>query len=193
MKYKFVLWGVFVLYGSFSLAAQEQKYEEEHRLSSTAVPTLALEFVGQFTARKKTRWLEEKRKNGSSIEAKFRYRRQKYSVEFDTLGNLEDVEIQILFKSLENTLQEQIKSSLAKIFRCHKIQKIQIQYRTNEDGIVGRFDNDEMLWEVEENYELVVRGKEQNYLKLYEVTFSKTGTLLKRVEIISKNSDNLEY
>jgi hypothetical protein len=71
------------------------KYEKEFRLKPGQVPVKARQFIDSINLQQKVKWYYEQNLKGNSIEAKFRMNHKRYSIEFDTLGNLQDVEVQI--------------------------------------------------------------------------------------------------
>ncbi|MEZ4934623.1 MAG: hypothetical protein R2788_21160 [Saprospiraceae bacterium] len=81
------------------------KYEKESRLKEKDVPSIALDFIDSLAVKKKVRWYLEEGFNRTSVEAKFKMDNRKYSIEFDTIGNLEDIEIQVKWDGLNKTLR----------------------------------------------------------------------------------------
>lgn len=74
----------------------QTKYEREFRMSEKKVPQKAREFVHSMDFESKVKWYFEENLQGNSIEAKLKQQGQQYSVEFDTLGTLQDVEVEII-------------------------------------------------------------------------------------------------
>ncbi|MEL6254700.1 MAG: hypothetical protein AAFR87_22000, partial [Bacteroidota bacterium] len=75
--------------------AQAQiKYEREYKLKPTEIPMPAKIFVDSCKFSTQITWYKEESQDGKSIEAKLKHKGKKYSIEFDTVGLLQDMEIQ---------------------------------------------------------------------------------------------------
>ena len=68
------------------------KYEKEYDIEQKEVPRIALEFITKSGFEKHVRWYREESQDGTTIEAKSKKNRHKYSIEFDTSGKLLDIE-----------------------------------------------------------------------------------------------------
>ncbi len=122
---------------SNNLGAQE-KYEKESRIREKYVPTKALQFIDSSDLKSRIRWYLEEGLNRKSIEAKFKHEKVRYSVEFDTLGNVEDIEIEIPWEDLNSQLKDSISLHLKKDCLKHKIVKVQIQYSGSESELLAK-------------------------------------------------------
>jgi hypothetical protein len=185
--------GAICILASVTTIVAQKKYEREYRLKESEVPTHAREFIHSIAIEKKIRWFYEENLLGNSIEAKFKYDDQKYSVEFDTLGNFQDIEIEIELsevpKAVARTIVEQIDGNYSK----NKIRKIQVQFsgEISSLGVFVSVENPGGAFEVK--YELVVKGKKERDWNLYEMTFNRQGHLEATSEILLRNIDNLVY
>lgn len=170
-----------------SLFAQN-KLEREYRVKSDQVPPKALGCIQKFDFSGQVKWYFEEGLNGKSYEAKTRYRQQYYSIEFDTLGNLLDVEILIGSELLPVKVSQNIKMDLNRRFKKHKIDRIQVQYTgTVED--VFQWISQNQSNNLTTKYELVIKTGG----KLFEILFSDQGDFEQIAEIIPKNSFHLEF
>ena len=171
----------------------QYKYEKEFRLKEQAVPRKALAFFPEDLDMKKLKWYAEENLEGNSIEAKFILDKKRYSVEFDTLGKLQDIEIQFKKNELPASILTSIEQLLSVTFDRFKWKRIQLQYVGND-----------LLWnqiwpslkkqaDIVINYEIVVQTKKGKAFKLYECLFNENGELIRQSEIIFRNTDNLEY
>lgn len=174
-----------------SLEAQE-KLEREYRIRKDIVPLKARTFIKSLSFLHTVKWYGEESLNGKSIEAKTKHNRRKYSIEFDTQGNLQDVEIEISKTKISNEAFKNILLNLEKEFVTFKIIKIQKQLTGSEKDIkkyiIDNIRNDVIL-----KYEIVLKGKKSKGKQLYEFTFSEKGNLEKKEKIIFRNTDHLEY
>ena len=184
-----LLFFLFVVNNSFS----QEKYEREYRVIADSVPEKAKLFVDKFKFDKKVKWYSEESQDGKTIEAKGILDKYKYSIEFAENGDLIDVEKQIKFEALTESLQEKINTSLASKYDKFKIKKLQIQYKGSKEKVLQSIFENSKIGEVSINYELVVKAKKGNQSKSYELLIDKNGTIVK--ELIFKNSFsiNLEF
>lgn len=177
---------------SIPLNAQE-KYEKESRLKAKDVPSEALGFISSLEVPGKMRWYFEEGIERNSVEAKFKYNNEKYSIEFDTLGNLEDIEIKMKWKHLQKTLKDSITAQLLEDCKKFKIQKVQIQYSGDRSILLSKIKTGESTGNYIVRYEIVVKCSKARDVALFEYLFSHTGQQLSVSKIIFKNSSNLEY
>ena len=169
------------------------KYEKESRVRAEHVVEGAKSFIDSLKILGKIKWYYEENFTGNSYEAKFIVNKENFSVEFDTLGNIQDVEIVTDFQKLKNPIRKKILGFLGSSFDHYRVNKIQVQY-LGERGdlqqlVLGKSEAQSLTM----NYEIVVRGKKERETKLYEFTFTEKGDLQKSSEIVLKNSDNLEF
>lgn len=170
----------------------QEKFEKESRLKSDEVPSEAQAFIDSLGVESKIKWYAEEGLNQSSIEAKFEFQNQEYSVEFDTSGVLEDIEILMDWEELEQSLKDQINAQLEKECEKFNIRKVQIQYSGNPSNLLIKIRTGEAK-KVEVRYELIVKCRDENDVALFEYLFNDQGIQLSRSRIVFKNSSNLEY
>lgn len=179
--------------GFTSIGLSQQKFERESAISKENLPPFALNFEEKLTDVRKVKWYLEEGFHGKSIEAKYKSAKKKYSVEFDTTGRIEDVEIQMKFRELSELMQLHISSRLDNDGDKYKIDKIQIQYSGEQLLLEKIASSGEGVDKSEVRYEVVARIKEDKKLKSYEYLFGEEGVFIQRVEIVIQTSSNLEY
>ncbi|MFD2566197.1 hypothetical protein [Pseudotenacibaculum haliotis] len=181
----------FVTIGTLSSYGQN-KFEREYRIKEKDVPAKAVDFISLLKFDSNIKWYAEESSQGKSIEAKTKFKSVKYSIEFDTNGNLQDVEIEISTEDISKDTYSKIQNTFSSDFSKFKIIKIQKQLSGSEKKVL-----DHLLKETNNvitiKYEIVVKGKSNKGKNLYEYTFTNSGALEKREKIIFKNSDHLEY
>jgi hypothetical protein len=176
------------------LAFSQDKFEKESRITIDDVPKNAKAFVFKLTPSKKVKWYLEEGLTEQSIEAKTKYNSKRYSIEFDTLGQLQDVEIVLHYKQLSDSLKDAINTHLKSVFRKFKIKKIQIQYSGKPEAILTALkDGNIKERNIITKYELIVKGKTDVSKDLYEFTYNSDGVFEKSLKIILKNTDHLEF
>lgn len=171
----------------------QNKIEKEYRINPSQVPKEALDFIKKCPFKKKIKWYTEESQSGKSIEAKTFYQKRKYSIEFTSEGNPEDVEIKIPFSELPIDLQNTIQSSLDSIFSKSKIKKTQLQWSSDRSTLISLVNKKNVSTEYTTNYELIVKGKKEKHSHYYELLYSNDGILLKMLRVVNDNTDNLLY
>lgn len=182
----------FLLLIPFILKAQH-KYEREYRIKSEIIPQAAKDFIDSIGSNFKIKWYKEVSLNDTTIEAKFKYNKKKFSVEFDTLGKLQDVEFVIKKREISPEVYNKIETKLDSLYQKWKIQKIQISYSGKSSGIITSLRKNESIDSVNVSYEIVLKGKKLDYTQLYEITFTEKGKTATILEIIQDKADHLEY
>lgn len=177
---------------STQLLAQS-KFEKESRIKHKDVPARAQQFINSVNPSSKVKWYKEEGLLTNSFEAKFKLKKAKWSIEFDTLGNVEDVEIEINWKSLESKIKDSILSYLHTECSRIKVQKIQSQFLGNEKELLHLSKSIVGNNNLEMNYEIIIRCKYQNKVDLFEYLFDKNGKFISKSILIFKNSSHLEY
>ena len=182
----------FLIIFPFVLKAQP-KYEREYRIESEIVPLPAKEFIDSIGAGSKIRWYKEIGFNSVSLEAKFKYKNKMFSAEFDTLGNLQDVEYIIKKREISSIVYTKIEHKLDSLYQKWKFQKIQIHYNGKPSDILTAINKKEQNENVTLFYEIILKGKTEEGTELYELTFNHQGTLQKIQQIVQDKADHLEY
>ena len=178
----------------FALRGVSQyKYEKESRIKEDIVPERAIEFVESMGFNTRIKWYKEIGLDRTSIEAKTKYKGQRYSVEFSDDGAFEDVEIEIKSSEIPADTYSLIKKHLQSRYEKYSIDKVQIQYFGKKDLILRFFQEDSPVRQIETNYEIVISSKVGGSFVMFEYLFSKSGEKIKRSQVKLKTSDNIEY
>lgn len=185
---------VIMILGSAStkLCAQE-KFERESRLKRSDVPQKALDFIDSLEIKNRVKWYFEQGLERTSIEAKYKKDKKRHSVEFDSLGNIEDVEIELQWKNLPIKLQDSIFSQLQKDCTKYKIEKVQIQFTGELENLFTKLKISEKVVPLTTRYEIIVKCTSNKGVNLFEYLFNDEGKVVSKSKIIFKNSSNLEF
>ncbi len=179
---------------SYSQSEEKQKIEHEFRINKNEVPKKAINFISKFRKETNVKWLQEEGADGTSIEAKFKYLRKRYSVEFTTDGILEDVEIIIPFSKIPQKIKFSIENYLKSNFDYFKTEKTQEQYQESEQRILKWLVTDIQFQTLKPKYEVVVKtrstGKGSNR---YELLFDEEGRFIKRSQITIRSDNILRF
>lgn len=190
-KFKFLLF--LIVFSVVSNLFAQDKFEKESRIKRNDVPAKALLFIDSLNYNTKIKWYKEEGLTSISIEAKFKYNKTRYSIEFDTLGNIEDVEIEVSWPDVESELSKSITKQLKLDCSKYKIVKIQRQFTGSENDLFSLLRNGIHSEQIKIKYEIVVRCNEQKEVNLFEYLFNEKGILVRKSKIIFKNSSHLEY
>ncbi|WP_296701328.1 hypothetical protein [Algoriphagus sp.] len=184
-----------LFFGMINLSAFAQdKIERELRIKETEVPKEAKDWLNDaFETIKKPKWYQELFESGYSYEAKFKLKGKFYSVEFDSLGNIQDVEIEISVEELPNEVQTGLNKLLSADYKNSDIKRIQIQYSGEPDDLEDFFDENS-LEGILTRYEIEFIGlDEAGDSKLWEGLFSDKGELIRKRKIVLTPSENLIF
>lgn len=183
--------GILLLFPIISKA--QHKYEREFRIKAETIPQSAKDFIDSISADSKIKWYKEISLNDITLEAKFKYNKKKFSVEFDTLGKLQDVEFVIKKREISPEIYNKIENKLDSIYQKWKFQKIQIHYSGKSKDIVAAIRKNEPSNSLKIAYEIVLKGKNLEDTQLYEITFNEQGEVQNSLQIILDKADHLEY
>ncbi|MDC6365437.1 MULTISPECIES: hypothetical protein [Flavobacteriaceae] len=193
MKYRFLFCSFLFLVGLNTSA--QNKYEQEFRISEEDFPAKALESIKSYVEdAKRIRFYREIDSAKTSFEAKFKKGKLHYSVEFNSKGELEDVEFIIKKTDVPEDAWVQIQQYLDTEFPRSKIKKIQQQYPANNA------ETPKVLREAFQNlllpyirYELIFTSKSNHGFQTYEGLFDAEGQLRNLRKSLTPNYDHLLY
>jgi hypothetical protein len=190
-------WRVFLFICCFVISTEilaQDKIEKEESIKERKVPQMATEWLyDTFEKIRKPKWYKEFSEVGYSFEAKFRYKNGFHSVEFDSLGLVQDVEIEIKLKRLSKEIQSQILTYLNENHRVFKVNKLQIQYSGVPDALEDYFD-DEVKEGILINHEMEFSGTDlSGDSRIWEVTFDQNGLFLGKRVVIVRGMDNIIF
>lgn len=175
-------------------AVAQVKYERETRIRPPAAPAPARAFADSaLLGVRKIRWYQEFGLNAFSYEAKAKKDGRCYSIEFDTAGKVQDVEVEIKLSDLDAGLRQKIDATLSGLFAHYKITKTQLQWTGPEPVLQALIRAGAGPENYTERVEIVFKCRENGRPKLYEALFDPSGALLSKLEIIPRNTDNLDY
>jgi hypothetical protein len=191
--YKFI-YLIFIIAFSISnsLLAQE-KFEKESRIKKKEAPSKVLLFIDSLNFNTKIKWYKEEELTRKSIEVKFRQNKARYSIEFDTLGNIEDIEVEANWKDLESGIKNSVSIQLKLDCSRHKILKVQKQFNGNENDLFSFLKSGKISEHLKIKYEIIARCKQQKKVDLFEYLFNDKGQVISISKIVFRSSSHLEY
>lgn len=162
------------------------------RIKPHQVPTAAKEWLNDaFEDVRRPKWYLEYSQSGKSYEAKFRFKGHFHSVEFDSLGNIEDVEIEISESEVDGRVWKKIQSFFESNYEQVKVEKIQRQLTGLKSDLEDFFDEDEADGIVT-RYEIVYQGRDDRW-ELWEALFDDSGKFISKLKIQIRPSHNLIF
>lgn len=178
---------------SFWTAYGQEKFEREFTMKATEVPGPARAFIDSCSFDKKIKWYKEESQEGISFEAKTKFSGSWYSIEFDTLGNVIDVEIKVKPKQLETKQLNKIKNALSGRFDRFKINKVQGHWEASDTTLLEMIKGGTTPRDYKFAYEVVVRGKKGKEWQAYELLIGPDGTVIRELIIVRRATDNIEF
>jgi len=175
-------------------ADAQKKFERERSIKSSQVTEKARTYVESlFSDAKKIKWYLEENLEGIMVEAKIKENSNTYSIKFDTLGTVYDVEQTQKFEELPPAVQSNVMDHLKRHYKSFKIRKIQIQWVGDPHVLRSliRRDNAENTYQT--NYEIVYTGREDKDAASYESLFDHSGRHIETKTIIERNLNHLLY
>lgn len=181
----------FLLISGISASAQPA-YDRDVRMRSLP-PQEAVDFIEACGLTEKIRWFKEYEGNRISIEAKTRMHGREYSIEFDTLGNLKDVELRISFEDVSLPARSVIRNYLDTRFSKYRIVKTQYQWSGEKFALQKLITHQKTTQPHTTHYEVIVLGREKKSRKAYDLLFDQQGNLINIEEILPRNTDHLDF
>lgn len=175
-----------------TLMAQE-KYERERRISVAEVPAAAVSFLDSCEFESRVKWHEEESLEGKSVEATAKKSRLRYSIEFDTLGSIQDVEIDHRESQVPILVMTKIHQYLDSSFVRYRLKNIQVQWTGSRSALLDLVRSNQTPITHTTRYELIVKGRDDSGVQLYEILFSDKGEMIRRSVIIFRHTDHLDY
>lgn len=175
-------------------AFAQNKIEKEERIKENEVPKIARDWLyDAFEKIRRPKWFKEFSESGYSFEAKFKSENHYHSVEFDSLGNILDVEVQLEWSELANEVKSSIENYFDENLKEYKLIKIQIQYSGKAQDLEDFFDEDEHDG-ILVQYEIEFSGIDlSDDSRIWEGTFDSSGNFLNKRIIQVSDMDNVIF
>ena len=166
----------------YTVSFSQSKNEKEERVSVSEIPEAARSyFIGISNQIKHIKFYKETDSAKYSFEAKFKLNKLYYSIEFDTIGKLEDIEIIIKEKRIPKPVFKNMISFFNSNFDKVHIIKIQAQYVNNFERSDQQFINEILKNTTKKNdyFEIIAEVKQNGEGQLIEFTFQNNGEFVK--------------
>lgn len=168
---------VFLTLSSFS----QTKNEKEERIDISLLPKKAKEVIKALPkGYKRLKLYKETDGEKQSFEAKFKYKKRRYSIEFSTSGLIEDIEVITKLKDLEKPAKTNIERHFNDAYSKYKFRKIQKQYVYNNNTHASKFVSQVLSLNLESaiNYEIIAEIKIEKNRSINEFTFNTDGVFI---------------
>ena len=177
----------------FNFAFTQVKFEKEYRIKEDNIPENIKSYLNPITFKNRIKWYKDEALSKYTYEAKTFHNNLNFSIEFDSLGIIEDVEFKIEWKSIPESTKKNIDFYLDSIYKKKKIVKVQIQYTGKPENLINILKDINQNQKLTRKYEIVLKGKENKKYQMMEYLFSNEGRFEHKATIMIKNTDNLEY
>ncbi|WP_111682362.1 hypothetical protein [Winogradskyella tangerina] len=177
MRFKLLI----LLFCLGQIAISQTKNEKEERVSLTDFPEAAQTLIETLPKDcKRLRFYKETDGEKQSFEAKFKYKRRRYSLEFSKNGVIEDLEVQSKIRAIDDPIRNNITNYFDATFTKSKLIKIQKQYIYYAE-IEPELFLAQILsgtTSIAPNFEIVAEVKIEKQRELRELTFDSSGVFL---------------
>lgn len=195
MNLKLLFTFLLLLICSHGLISQT-KNEKEERIHITEFPENAKKIIDQLPENcKRLKLYKETDGNIQSFEAKFKFQKRYYSLEFSKTGAIEDIEVLIKFKDINPTTKSQIESYYKDYYKKHKFMKIQKQFVYDDKSDPSKFVSEVLSknHSAEINYEIIAEVKTKETREVREFTFNTNGSFINSRVVIPSSYEHVLY
>lgn len=172
------------------------KNEREERIERSNFPKIAQHYFDKFIGESKyLKFYKETDGKKISYEAKLKINGRHYSVEFDTEGKLEDVEIIIKERHIAKEARQKINYYLSKQYKKSRLLKIQKQY-INDCKLTDKAFIAQIIENPGPNYihyEIIAEVITKDERLLKELTFTDKGRFIGERVVTFSSYDHALY
>tara|TARA_Y100001980_G_C14556872_1_gene351928 strand:- start:3457 stop:4029 length:573 start_codon:yes stop_codon:yes gene_type:complete len=189
---RLIIYCIFCFYGCFLFA--QEKREVERRVNRGDVPAMAKGFIEEaYNTKSKLRWYYQTEGDEISFEAKLYWKDELHSVEFDTLGEIKDLEIVVEWEMIDSPARQNLETYFNGHYDKWDLDKVQIQWSGARENLKELIKTNQQSG-LTKRYEIEYRGATETEDELWEGLFNADGTvLLQKRKIILGNLNNLTY
>jgi hypothetical protein len=144
----------------------QQKYEREYKIKPSAVPPKAARFINDLFKGTTVHWYGEESLTGTTIEAKLKAGGNRYSIEFDPSGSIQDVEIQCSFNQIPAKTRATLTEQLNQEFDTFTVAKTQLQWTASQTDLKTAILTDNVPSSVQIRYELILKARKEAFSQL---------------------------
>lgn len=171
----------------------QQKYEREYSIKPNAVPSKAARFVNDVFPKTTVHWYGEESLTTTTIEAKLKANKQRYSIEFDASGQIQDVEIQRRFSEIPVKTRAALNDQLGRQFDTFTVIKTQLQWTASQADLKTAILTNKPPASVQIRYELILKARKNRSANYYEVLCEQSGAIVGIHQLVQRDTNNLLY
>ncbi|MEQ8882775.1 MAG: hypothetical protein RLQ12_24250 [Cyclobacteriaceae bacterium] len=189
---RLIIFCILYFFGCFLFA--QEKREVEKRVNKGDVPAMARGFIEEaYDTKRKIRWYYQTEGEEISYEAKLYWKDQLHSVEFDTLGDIIDIEIVVNWEMIDSPVRQNLEAYFNTNYDKWDLDKIQVQWSGPMENLKELIKKDQQSG-LTKRFEIEYRGATETEDELWEGLFSGDGKeLLQKRKIVLGNLNNLTY
>jgi len=179
MKFAYYISIILVLLSQFGFS--QTKNEKEERIKASHFPESAKTLIKSLPKDcKHLKFYKETDNDKRSYEIKFKYKKQRFSLEFSEDGKIEDIEVLIKFKKVKKSTRNKIEDYLKNNYQKHKLIKIQKQFIYSSKISPSQFVDDVLSnnSNVTPNFEIIAEVKSNKKREVKEFTFNNKGEFM---------------
>lgn len=181
---------------SFCVSFPQSKNEKEERIPASEFPEIAQGYFNIISHEVKyLKYYKETDGDKKSFEVKFKYKKEHYSAEFDTLGKLEDIEIVIKKRHIPKQIFNTISDYFNANYKRFTIVKVQKQYVNTTNKTDRQFIRHvlENPYNKHTHFEIIAEVKTPRKHELRELTFDRHGVFEKSRKVTSSSYEHALY
>lgn len=185
---------MFLTLASLNAIKAQFKYEKESVVPESEVPESAREMISGINSYERLVWYKEQSIDKYSFEAKLKLDGSKYSIEFDSTGILEDIELLLKWKELPAKTKSGISEYLNSTFNSWRVKRLQLQISGALGDCMKYLNGDDIGdGQLSYRYEIIARIKSNRNHMVKEFLFDESGEFIESRTLILDAIDNLEF
>jgi hypothetical protein len=182
MKHYLIFLLLYCIIPLIGYCQEDIKYEKEIVIDSNLAPLKARIFTQSLNV-EILNWVKEINFTSKSYETKAIWNNLPVSIEFDSTGVLEDIEISIEENKIPTSAIKRTHQVLHQHFVKFNLAKVQLQLTGNHLELIKRMVQNDEQTQVTHKYEIELYGKIKTAWRMYEYIFDQNGMLEQKREI----------
>ena len=194
MLLRIICIGSFIVVGVGNSQTYSEKNEKEERVTLIQLPQETQNTLKLYPKNiKRLKFYRETDGDKVSFETKFKYHKKWHSIEYDTIGTLEDIEIEINKNKLPQKAYLSIKNYLNNLSQKWKIIKIQEQYINNNTSAKELINGVILNNLFNPNYEIIIEISQKKSVVLKEFIFDVSGKFISVKKLQQADYQHVQY
>ncbi|WP_209329859.1 hypothetical protein [Lunatimonas salinarum] len=171
-----------------------QKREIERAVPLSEVPERAKIWLSKtYQGQRKVKWYFQTDGEKQVYEAKLKWNGSWHSVEFQPNGNIQNIEILIRTRDLEEDVRKRLFAYLNSEYSGFKIDRMQIHYTGSDKALGNLISEGKVGPELNLEYEIEYIGRVNGVSSLWEGQFDSVGNLIEKRSVELSSTDVLDF